>query len=43
VITFTAAMTFGITRYRAPIDALIPVLVAITIVHLLERRHTRTA
>jgi Dolichyl-phosphate-mannose-protein mannosyltransferase len=43
VITFTAAMTFGITRYRAPIDALIPVLVAITIVHLLERRHTRSA
>lgn len=25
-VTITAAMTFGITRYRAPVDALLPVL-----------------
>ena len=33
VITFTAAMTFGITRYRAPIDTMMPVLAAIALVH----------
>jgi hypothetical protein len=25
-VTITAAITFGITRYRAPVDALLPVL-----------------
>ena len=28
-ITFTAATTFGITRYRAPVDAMMPVLAAV--------------
>ncbi len=31
VITFTAATTFGITRYRAPFDAMMPVLTAIAV------------
>jgi hypothetical protein len=37
VITITAASTFGITRYRAPIDALLPVLAAGAIVYRLDR------
>jgi CHASE2 domain-containing sensor protein len=28
-ITFTAATTFGITRYRAPVDAMLPVLAGV--------------
>jgi 4-amino-4-deoxy-L-arabinose transferase-like glycosyltransferase len=30
-ITFTAATTFGITRYRAPVDAMMPVLAAVAV------------
>jgi Dolichyl-phosphate-mannose-protein mannosyltransferase len=30
-ITFTAATTFGITRYRAPFDAMMPVLTAVAV------------
>jgi peptidoglycan/LPS O-acetylase OafA/YrhL len=37
VITITAASTFGITRYRAPVDALLPVLAAGAIVYRLDR------
>ena len=36
-ITVTAAMTFGITRYRAPFDAMLPVLAAGSIVWIVER------
>ncbi len=36
-ITFTAATTFGITRYRAPVDALLPALAAGAIVARLDR------
>lgn len=36
-ITITAASTFGITRYRAPVDALLPVLAAGAIVYRLDR------
>ncbi|HEY3830664.1 MAG TPA: acyltransferase family protein [Acidimicrobiia bacterium] len=36
-ITITAASTFGITRYRAPIDALLPVLAAGAIIYRLDR------
>jgi len=35
--TFTVAMSFGITRYRAPVDAIIPVLAAIGIAALWRR------
>jgi 4-amino-4-deoxy-L-arabinose transferase-like glycosyltransferase len=31
VITFTAATTFGITRYRAPVDAMLPVLAGVAV------------
>lgn len=30
-ITFTAATTFGITRYRAPVDAMLPVLAGVAV------------
>jgi 4-amino-4-deoxy-L-arabinose transferase-like glycosyltransferase len=30
-ITFTAATTFGITRYRAPVDAMMPILAAVAV------------
>jgi 4-amino-4-deoxy-L-arabinose transferase-like glycosyltransferase len=36
-VTITAAMTFGITRYRAPIDAMLPVLAAGAIVAIAAR------
>ncbi len=36
-ITITAATTFGITRYRAPVDALITVLAAGAVISLIDR------
>jgi 4-amino-4-deoxy-L-arabinose transferase-like glycosyltransferase len=30
-LTFTAATTFGITRYRAPVDAMLPVLAGVAV------------
>lgn len=43
-ITFTAATTFGITRYRAPIDALLPVIAAGAMVWRWDRsRAARTS
>jgi 4-amino-4-deoxy-L-arabinose transferase-like glycosyltransferase len=36
-ITITAAATFGITRYRAPVDAMLPVLASGSIVWLARR------
>jgi 4-amino-4-deoxy-L-arabinose transferase-like glycosyltransferase len=35
-ITFTAATTFGITRYRAPFDAMMPVLAAVAVFAALD-------
>ncbi|MDQ1532511.1 MAG: hypothetical protein QOF28_272 [Actinomycetota bacterium] len=35
-ITFTAATTFGITRYRAPVDAMMPVLAAVAVFAALD-------
>jgi 4-amino-4-deoxy-L-arabinose transferase-like glycosyltransferase len=35
-ITFTAAITFGITRYRAPFDAMMPVLAAVAVVAVID-------
>lgn len=35
--TITIAMSFGITRYRAPVDAIIPVLAAVAIAALWRR------
>jgi 4-amino-4-deoxy-L-arabinose transferase-like glycosyltransferase len=35
-VTITAAMTFGITRYRAPVDALLPILAGGAIVWLVQ-------
>jgi 4-amino-4-deoxy-L-arabinose transferase-like glycosyltransferase len=40
-VTITAAMTFGITRYRAPVDALIPVLAGGALVWLFEKVRVR--
>lgn len=37
VTVFTAAITFGVTRYRAPVDALLPVVAAVGIDALLGR------
>ena len=45
-VTITAATTFGITRYRAPVDALLPVLAGGAIVWIVEQvvhRRRRTA
>jgi 4-amino-4-deoxy-L-arabinose transferase-like glycosyltransferase len=39
-ITITAATSFGITRYRAPVDAMLPVLASGTLVWLFE--HARS-
>ncbi len=36
-VTVTAATTFGITRYRAPVDAMLPVLAGGALVWLVER------
>jgi len=38
VVTFTAAITFGIQRYRIPVDAVLPALAAVGIEWLLTRR-----
>jgi len=38
VVAFIAAITFGVTRYRAPFDALLPVLAAVGIMALVDRR-----
>ena len=38
VVAFTAAITFGVTRYRAPVDALLPVLAAVGIMGFIDRR-----
>jgi hypothetical protein len=40
-ITITAATTFGITRYRAPVDAMLPVLAAGALVWIFERARER--
>jgi hypothetical protein len=40
-ITFTAATTFGITRYRAPVDAMMPVLAAAAIFGALDAWRAR--
>jgi hypothetical protein len=31
IAVFTAAITFGVTRYRAPVDALLPVVAGVGI------------
>ena len=36
-ITITAATSFGITRYRAPVDEMLPVLAAGALVWAFER------
>jgi hypothetical protein len=38
VITVTSALTFGITRYRVPVDAMLVVLAAVTVDWLIARR-----
>ena len=38
VITVTAAMTFGITRYRVPVDAMLVVAAAVAIDWVIGRR-----
>ena len=38
VVTFTAAISFGIQRYRIPVDAVLPALAAVGIEWLLTRR-----
>ncbi len=38
VVTFTAAISFGIQRYRIPVDAVLPALAAVGIDWLLPRR-----
>jgi len=43
VVTFTAATTFGITRYRAPVDAMMPVLTAVAIVAVIDAVKQRRA
>jgi hypothetical protein len=37
-VTITVALSFGITRYRAPVDAVLPVLAAVAIDALWRRR-----
>jgi hypothetical protein len=37
--TLTVALSFGITRYRAPVDVVLPVLAAVAIDAALRRRH----
>jgi hypothetical protein len=37
-VTITVAFSFGITRYRAPVDAVLPVLAAVAIDALWRRR-----
>jgi CHASE2 domain-containing sensor protein len=39
-VTFTVAVSFGITRYRAPVDVVLPLLAAVAVVALWRRaRH----
>jgi 4-amino-4-deoxy-L-arabinose transferase-like glycosyltransferase len=40
-ITITAATSFGVTRYRAPVDALLPVLAGGAVVWTFEQLRTR--
>jgi hypothetical protein len=42
-ITVTVALSIGITRYRAPIDALLPVLAAVGLQAWLSRRRAASA
>jgi hypothetical protein len=37
-VTITVALSFGITRYRAPVDVVLPVLAAVAIDALWRRR-----
>ena len=37
-VTITVALSFGITRYRAPVDAVLPVLAAVALDALWRRR-----
>jgi 4-amino-4-deoxy-L-arabinose transferase-like glycosyltransferase len=43
LVTFTAAISFGVQRYRIPIDAVLPALAAVAIDALLRRRSNRRA
>lgn len=36
-VTFTVALSFGITRYRAPVDVVLPLLAAVAVVALWQR------
>ena len=38
IVTFAAALSFGVQRYRAPFDTVMPVLAAITLVAVWARR-----
>ncbi|HLM18112.1 MAG TPA: glycosyltransferase family 39 protein [Acidimicrobiia bacterium] len=40
-VTITVALSFGITRYRAPVDAVLPVLAAVALDALWRRREHR--
>jgi len=42
-VTFTVALSFGITRYRAPVDVVLPVLAAVALDALWRRRDRATA
>lgn len=42
VVSFTAAISFGVQRYRIPIDAVLPALAAVGIDALLRRRSSRS-
>jgi hypothetical protein len=42
-VTVTVALSFGITRYRAPVDAVLPVLAAVAIDALWRRRDRPSA
>jgi hypothetical protein len=37
-VTITVALSFGITRYRAPVDVVLPVLAAVAVDALWRRR-----
>ena len=43
VVSFTVAISFGIQRYRIPVDAVLPALAAVGIDALLRRRSDRRA
>ncbi len=42
-VTVTVAISFGITRYRAPVDAVLPVLAAVALDALWRRYRRRHA